>query len=133
LTSRTTCKHGCETGNCTLSLKIWRLLTTAMNPPHVIGMDDEAKVELYIDVGDEGENKRTFDTLASRRETIERGIGSPLDWERLDDARASRMSKKLKVPGLKSLPERWADGQKAMIETMDRLVKVLGPEIKRLG
>ncbi len=100
---------------------------------YVIRMDDEAKVELYIDVGDEVENKRIFDTLANRRETIERAFGGPLDWERLDDARASRIRKTLKVPGLKSPAERWPDGQKVMIEAMDRLVKALGPEIKRLG
>jgi hypothetical protein len=100
---------------------------------YVIRMDDEAKVELYIDVGDPLENKRIFDTLAGRREVIERAYGGPLEWDRLDERRASRIICTLKVAGLRSAPERWGESQTAMIEAMDRLVKALGPEIKALG
>jgi Domain of unknown function (DUF4268) len=50
------------------------------------------RVQLYIDVGDKIENEAIFDWLAERREKIEREFGSSLEWERLDNRRASRIA-----------------------------------------
>ena len=49
-------------------------------------------MELYIDVGDGGKNKAAFDTLESRRDEIQIEMGTDLSWERLNDARASRIA-----------------------------------------
>ena len=50
------------------------------------------RVELYIDCGDRDKNKTAFDTLESRQVEIEQEIGIELGWERLEDARASRIA-----------------------------------------
>jgi hypothetical protein len=47
------------------------------------------RTELYIDTGELERNKRAFDILFERKESIETEIGSPLNWQRLEDARAS--------------------------------------------
>jgi hypothetical protein len=52
---------------------------------------DRLRAELYIDVGDATENKSIFDTFKAQKEAIEQKTGM-LDWERLDQRRASRIS-----------------------------------------
>ena len=50
------------------------------------------RVELYIDTGEEGANKRIFDSLYHARDAIEASIGETINWERLDGRRASRIA-----------------------------------------
>lgn len=50
------------------------------------------RVELYIDSGDKTYNKQVFDALYEQREAIESDFGAPLQWERLDERRASRVA-----------------------------------------
>lgn len=49
-------------------------------------------VELYIDTGDKDKNKAFFDRLHGQRNSIEQELNMTLSWERLDDARASRIA-----------------------------------------
>ena len=69
---------------------------------YVIGQH-EAKVELYIDNDkNDGEgNKAIFDFLKKFQEQIENDFGQALNWERLDNKRASRISYKLTKGGYK--------------------------------
>jgi len=46
---------------------------------------------LYIDTGDLDKNKKLFDWLHERTETIENNFHEKIDWERLDDKRACRI------------------------------------------
>lgn len=50
------------------------------------------RVELYIDVGDQTENKALFNRLLAERAAIENACGCPLLWERMDERQASRVT-----------------------------------------
>ncbi len=50
------------------------------------------RVEVYIDTGNQVINKRAFDLLEAYKEEIENQVGTELDWDRLDNRRASRIS-----------------------------------------
>ena len=58
----------------------------------VFAMGGKSRVELYIDVLDGEKNKAIFDNLQEQKEIIHREYGYPLEWERLDDKRASRIA-----------------------------------------
>ncbi|MDO5970808.1 DUF4268 domain-containing protein [Flavivirga aquimarina] len=49
------------------------------------------RAELYIDRGDKTENEFVFDSLLSKKETIESKFGEKLEWERLNNKRACRI------------------------------------------
>jgi len=51
-----------------------------------------ARVDCYIDTGDAIRNKRIFDSLHSRKHSIEAAFERSLTWERLDEKRASRIA-----------------------------------------
>ena len=88
-----------------------------------------SRVELYIDRNDGDENKSIFDTLYERKEDIEKTFGGPLEWQRLDDRRASRIYHPISA-GL--LQEDWAKTHADMIDAMKRLQKTLQPELNNL-
>ena len=56
------------------------------------GHFQRARVEVYISGRSKEWNKRLFDRLEERRESIETALGTELDWSRLDDRAASRIS-----------------------------------------
>ncbi len=91
------------------------------------------QVELYIDRGKEAdeENKKIFDNLLSHRTEIEKDFEGKLNWERLDDRRASRISKRFDYAGLNDR-DKWDKLQNDMIDAMIRLEKALKPHIKAL-
>jgi hypothetical protein len=97
-------------------------------------MQDECRVELYIDRGKdtEGENKQIFDQLYIHREAMNQAYGSPLAWERLDGRRASRIQFTRSGGGYRSADEEWPKIQDETIHDMDRLEKVLQPYLKQL-
>jgi Domain of unknown function (DUF4268) len=53
---------------------------------------DKLRIELYIDFEDVVRNKAVFDAMQADSAKIEEAIGGPLEWERLDQRRASRIS-----------------------------------------
>ena len=57
---------------------------------------DSARIEFYIDTGDRNKNKAYFDLLMSHRSNIEAVFGTPLQWNRADDLRASKIFFELK-------------------------------------
>lgn len=59
---------------------------------------DYMRMELYINTGDKGNNKKVFDSLIKSRESIEAQIGKELQWERLDDKVTARV--KIELSGV---------------------------------
>ncbi len=53
--------------------------------------DGQARAEVYIDQGEQDKNKQIFDALFDRKDEITSSFGSNLEWERLDEKRASRI------------------------------------------
>ncbi|NLD16772.1 MAG: DUF4268 domain-containing protein [Tissierellia bacterium] len=55
-----------------------------------------AKIELYINKGQQEENKEIFDAIYENKEKIESSFGDQLDWQRRDDGKGSRIAYWLK-------------------------------------
>jgi hypothetical protein len=53
---------------------------------------DEARVEFALGRASKEQNKALYDVLYARREAIEAKFGTPLDWRRMDDKKASIIS-----------------------------------------
>lgn len=96
-------------------------------------LKDKGGVELYIDTPDAERNKMIFDALHAEREEIEREFGAPLDWQRLNEKRASRV--RIYFHGMGSLrePELWSTLQNKMIESMIRLDKVFRKRVHHVA
>ncbi len=92
----------------------------------------EGRAELYIDRGEAEWNKKAFDHFYTHREEIEKVFGGPLQWERLDDKRASRIRFDVTTGGYRDETTRWPDVQDAMIDAMVQLEKALRPHLKKL-
>lgn len=103
---------------------------TGLSFVYVVRMDD-AQVELYIDNGDQMWNKRAFGYFFQRKEEIEKNFGSALDWQRLEDKRASRIRYIIYDYGLKDQPY-WSRLQELLIDGMVRLQKTLQPLITQM-
>ncbi len=99
---------------------------------YAVWLKEKTAVELYIDTGDNDQNKRIFDRFHSKKEEIEADFGSPLLWERLDERRASRIRAFIRKGGLKDDETHWTSIQGAMIDTMERFSKAIKPHIKAL-
>lgn len=93
----------------------------------------ESSIELYIDrgKGTKDENKAVFDQLFANQTEIERIFEGKLDWQRLDDRRASRIQKKFTIGGFMD-EEKWPEMQDKMIDAMIRFEKALSPYIRKL-
>jgi hypothetical protein len=99
-----------------------------------LAFQTDGRVELYIDrgSGQTEANTKIFDTLRENREAIEAAFGGPLDWARLDDKQASRVSHPFSLGGYRSEESKWPEIQDAMIDAMIRLEKAVRPEIAKL-
>ena len=93
----------------------------------------ESQVELYIDRGkdSESENKNIFDELVEHKDEIENVFGDSLKWERLDNKRACRISKKFENGGYRD-EDKWPNIHKNMIDAMCRFEKALKPHLLKL-
>ncbi|MBS7648002.1 MAG: DUF4268 domain-containing protein [Archaeoglobaceae archaeon] len=103
---------------------------TGLAYTYVILMD-QARIELYIDTGDAGRNKKIFDELYKHKQEIEAEFGGELEWQRLNEKRASRIAKIVTNKGLENVDD-WPTIQDQMINAMIRFEKALAKHIRQL-
>lgn len=92
-----------------------------------------SRVELYINrgLGTTEENKAIFDSLAARKEEIERVFGEPLDWQRQEGRQQCRICKEF-TGGYRDDESEWPVISERMIDAMIRLEKAMRPHVKGL-
>ena len=88
---------------------------------------ERVRVDLYIDQGDLEQNKRLFDWLVKDRKQAETEFGESMEWERLDDRRASRIAV-YRSGSIES--ENLAEIRSWSIERLLKLKKVFSPRLK---
>jgi len=95
----------------------------------------EALCDIYLDRGKDfttpNINKIRFDELYKHKNDIEKKFGGKLNWERLDHARASRISYRYKSGGIKD-KDKWDEIQDKLIDAMIRLEKSTKEYIEKL-
>lgn len=93
---------------------------------------DWTNAELYIDTDKQAGalNKVIFDTLYAQKDDIEAAFGGQLNWYRLDDKRASRIT--IVFNGGYSTPEAWPVLQENMVDTMTRLHSAMMPRLRSI-
>lgn len=91
--------------------------------------------EVYLDKGKEfaepNINKIRFDKLFKHKDEIENEFGGNLNWERLDNKRASKISFKFRVTDL-LYKDKWTTLSDKMVDIMIRLEKAFSRYIKEL-
>lgn len=81
--------------------------------------NDRIRTEVYIDSGDRDANKALFDSLHDKAHQIETSVDHPIEWERLDNRRASRIG--IYRPGTVGDTDDWANYVEWLIEYGERL------------
>jgi len=90
----------------------------------------KARTDIYIDQGDQEKNKRLFDTLKLREQEITENFGSILEWERLDEKRASRIAV-YRDGMIESSDSDLEEVRKWHIDNLLKIKKVFTPEIQQ--
>jgi len=84
------------------------------------------KAEVSIERGDQADTKAVFDMLYQQHALVDAAFGEPLEWERLDSRRRSRIA--VYRPGRIEDDDQTLEANKVwLIETLLRLKKVFGP------
>jgi hypothetical protein len=90
-----------------------------------------ARVEIYINRGSAEENKAWFDKLAASKDEIEKALGTPLIWERMDNKVTSRI--KYQRDGLNVFnEEEWPQMISFLIDGIMRMHKIFKEPVQKL-
>ena len=89
------------------------------------------RIELYIDNGNKEWNENLFDDLEEYRTEIETALGETLQWERLDNRRACRISA-VRQGSIDDDDETLEDIREWMVEWLLKFKEVFGPRLADL-
>ena len=92
----------------------------------------KAQSGIYIDRGDQERNKNIFDRLKQREDAITSHFGSQLEWERMDDNQASRISI-YREGSIESSDSELKEIRKWHVEQLLKLKEVFGPELREIA
>ena len=98
---------------------------------YIISVHGWVAVDVFIDMGDKARNKHAFDALLAERTSIEKTFGAPLDWQRLENKRASSIEYRIEE-GRFDRESEWPLLQERLIDAMIRLDKAIQPHIAAL-
>ena len=90
------------------------------------------RTDAYIDTRDAETTKAAFDDLHRRKEQIEKSVGETLEWSRLDNKRASRISLYFPDEIRVTDEERWPDARSWFVEAMGRMRDAFNPALQEL-
>lgn len=89
-----------------------------------------ANVEISINHGDKETNEKIFDILYAQKDEIEKAFGGSLRWERLDEKKSCRISKRLEDVNIVE-PDDWQVIKEFHCDAMPRLDKALRSAIQK--
>lgn len=96
----------------------------------VLFCKDFMRVEFAISRGEREENKAIFDALMRKQGVVEQRFGEPLEWERLEDRKSSRVKIESPVDGYN--PDNWPLIAEWLCEMVARMEKAFSPEVPGL-
>lgn len=88
----------------------------------------EARVQFEMNRSDADKNKIIFDYFYSHKNEIEQQFGQPLEWQRLDNKKSSRIQFKKSFDGYNR--ENWREITQWLILNMEKLENSIKPHIK---
>jgi hypothetical protein len=91
----------------------------------------EVRVELGISRSNTEENKYIFDALKQQKSTIEQSFGEALQWQRLDNKKASRIQFNQSVVGYNK--ENWPDMIQWLVTHITKLESALKKPLKQVN
>ena len=92
---------------------------------------NRARINLYINSIHGDRNKELFDQLQERQADIQSELGETLEWERLDDRRASRIAV-VRRGSIDDDEETLAEIRAWMVERLLKFKQVFGPRLDEL-
>ena len=98
----------------------------------VFGHENMARVEVYIDSPDPEWNKELFDRLMEQKDAIESELSESLDWQRLDNGKASRIAV-LHQGSIDDEEETLDELRNWMIGKLADFKRVFGPRLDELA
>jgi CBS domain-containing protein len=97
------------------------------------GRGETFRIELYIDNGDRTANKQLFDQLWTRKQSIEQELSQPLQWQRLDHRRASRIAIVEAHVAITDDATKLAALRQKAVTTMVELKAVMTPSVQAIA
>ena len=96
------------------------------------GRDDRVRVEVYINHTEQDWNKQLFDNLVKHKESIESSLQQQLEWDWLDQRRASRIAA-VRPGNIEDDQETLDEIQAWMVEHLLKFKEVFGPMLDELA
>jgi hypothetical protein len=91
-----------------------------------------ARTEIYINRGEQDENKDCFDFLKARQDAIEAAFGKPLTWERMDSKITARIKNEMEEVDVYNRDD-WQKMFEFLLDSSKRMHTVFKPHVKELG
>ncbi len=100
-------------------------------PYTYVFLKQAGRIELGISRSSTEENKFVFDELYKLKDSIEKNFGDTLEWERLDDKKASKIKYEKPFDGYNK--ESWNEMIPFMVDVMERFEQVFKEPLQKIN